>query len=204
MEHGAPFGALGLVEELEARFRRRAVTLAAVTGHAGADDVFPGSLAAAITRDDVIEIEILAVELNSAVLAGVVIALEDIMPRELHFLFGHAIEEKEKDDLGHANLEGDGADDIGPFVAAGKAEPLIEGHGLERAALGLDDLGMPLIEEHKGALDAADVDGLPETIQHEDVVAEDRFHRSLKLEGRTALDQLDALLSRWAILIASL
>jgi hypothetical protein len=47
---------------------------------------------------------------------------------------------------------------------------------LERAAVGLDDLRVALVKEHEGPLDAADVDGLPETIQHEDVVAQDRFH----------------------------
>ena len=35
---------------------------------------------------------------------------------------------------------------------------------------------MALIEKHEGALDAADVDRLPETVEDEDVVAQDRFH----------------------------
>jgi len=204
MEHWAPLGTLGFVEKLEAGLGRCAVALAAVAGHAGADNIFPGGLAAAIAWNNVVEIEVLAIEFDPAVLAGVVIAFEDVVPGKFDFLLRHAIKEEKQDDLGHAYLEGHGTDDIGTFVTAGKAEPLIEGHGLERAALSLDDLRVALVEKHEGALDAADVDGLPETIQHEDVVAEDRFHRSLKLEGRSALDQLDALLSRWTSVIASL
>ena len=40
---------------------------------------------------------------------------------------------------------------------------------------------MSLIEEHEGALNAANIDSLPEAIEHEDVVAQDRFHGSLSV-----------------------
>ena len=126
-----------------------------------------------------VEVEVLAVELMPAILAGVVVALEDVMARELHFLLRHPVEKEQQDDLGHADRKRDGADNIAAFVSTGKTEPLVEGHGLERAAVGLDHLRVPLIEEHEGPLDAADVDSLPETIEHEDVVAQDRFHGSL-------------------------
>src|SRR5476651_1800277 len=77
MEHGPPFRALRLMEELQAGLARRPVALAAVAGDAGADDVFPRGFAAPVARDDVVEIEVLAVELMAAILAGVVVALED-------------------------------------------------------------------------------------------------------------------------------
>ena len=105
------------------------------------------------------------------------------MPGELHFLLGHAVKEEEQDDLGHANLEGDGADNVRAFVTAREVEPLAEGHGLERSAARFDDLRVALIKEHEGALDRADVDRLPETVEHEDVLAQDRFHGSLSVSG---------------------
>ena len=129
-----------------------------------------------------VEVEVLAVELVAAILADVVVAFEDVVAGELHFLLRHPVEEEEQNDLGHANLKGDRANDIGALVTAGKAEPLVERHSLKGAAVSLDNLRMALIKEHEGALDAADVDGLPETIEHEDVVAQDRFHGSLNFE----------------------
>ena len=176
MEHGAPLGTLGFVKQFESSLGRRTVALAAIARHAGADDIFPGSFATTITRDDVIEIEVLAVELVATILAGVVITLEDVVTGKFYFLLRHAIKEKKKNDLGHANLEGHGADDIGAFITSRKTEPLIEGHGLECTATGLNDLCMALVEQHEGTFDTTNIDGLPETIQHEDVVAEDRFH----------------------------
>lgn len=126
-----------------------------------------------------VEIEVLAIEFMPAILAGVVIALEDIMPGEFHFLFRHPIEKEEQDHLGHTDLERDGADNVLTFITARKTEPLVEGHRLERAAIGLHHLSMALIKEHEGPFNATDVDGLPETIEHEDVLAQDRFHGSL-------------------------
>src|SRR5471030_208168 len=66
MEHGPPLRALRLMEQPQAGLVGRAVALAAVAGHAGADDVFPGAFAAAVARDDVVEIEVLAVVLVPA------------------------------------------------------------------------------------------------------------------------------------------
>ena len=193
MEHGAPLGPLRLVEEFHAGFGGGPVALAAVARHAGADDVFPRGFAAPVARDDMVEIEVLAVEFVAAILAGVVVALEDVVAREFHFLLRHPVEEEEQNHLGNADGERDGADHIAAFVAAREAEPLVEGHGLERAAIGLDHLCVALVEQHEGALDAADVYRLPETIEHEDVVAQDRFHGFLNFERPKALDKLDRL-----------
>src|ERR1700761_1475029 len=105
MEHGPPLGPARLVQELEARLGRRAVALAAVARDAGADNVFPRGLTAAVARDDVVEVEILPVELLAAVLAGVVVALKDVVPRELDLLLRHAVEEEQEDYFRYADLE---------------------------------------------------------------------------------------------------
>ena len=64
------------------RLRQRAAALAVVACSAGRNDVVPGVLAAAVSRHDVIQREV--VTSLAAVLAGVVVALEDLLARELH------------------------------------------------------------------------------------------------------------------------
>src|SRR5690606_27190611 len=82
----APLRPLGLANEMHTGFLRCAVCLDRIALDARADNVLPAGRAAAIARDDVVEIEILPVEHMAAILAGVFVALEDVMPRELHFL----------------------------------------------------------------------------------------------------------------------
>ena len=204
MEHGPPFRTLRFVEQLQPGLRGSAVALAAVARHAGTDNVFPGGFAATVARDDVVEIEVLAVELMPAILAGVVIAFEDVVPRKFHFLLRHPIEKEKENDLGHANGEGDRADNISAFITARKAEPLVKRHRLERAAIGLDDLRVALVEKHEGALDAADVHRLPETIEHEDVVAQDRFHDPFQPRRPLGLWQVERVVFTLSHLLAKL
>jgi hypothetical protein len=68
------------------RLVREAVALTRVARDAGADHVFPGRQATFVARQDVIEIQLLALESFSAVLAGIVVAFKDVVPGEFHFL----------------------------------------------------------------------------------------------------------------------
>lgn len=122
----APFGALGLSLQAHARFMRQAVGLAGVAWDAGADDVFPGSLAAAVPRDDVIEIQLFAIERLAAVLAGVFVPLEDVVPGKLDLLFWSAIKNQENNHPGNPDAEGDGVDHLLLGLAGGKVAPALE------------------------------------------------------------------------------
>src|SRR4051812_28598089 len=81
----APFRALGFADELHPALIRQAVTLARVARNARADDVFPRGQAAFVARDDVIEIQVAAVEMLAAILAGGFVAPQENLPGELYF-----------------------------------------------------------------------------------------------------------------------
>src|SRR5258705_9019865 len=102
-----PFRPLGLTNQAHARFGRRAIGLLGITRHTRANDVFPGRRATTIAWNDMIEIQVLAVELSAAILAGVAVALENVVPRELHFLLGHAVEQHQQDHARNATSERD-------------------------------------------------------------------------------------------------
>ena len=106
----APLGSLGFADEMYPGFRRSAVGLASVTGDAGTNDVLPSRGTTPVAGDDVVQVQILAVENVTAILASVAISLEDVVPGEFDFLLGQAIENHQQDDARNANSERDGVD----------------------------------------------------------------------------------------------
>ena len=110
LDEGTPFGPAGLADEVHADFLRGVIGLEGIAGDTGADDIFPGGGAAAVAGDDVVEVEVLSVEDGAAVLAGIFVAFEDVVPGELDFLFGKAVKDGEQDDAWDAEAEGDGGD----------------------------------------------------------------------------------------------
>jgi len=93
-----PLGSLRFLHQMQTCFLRSAVRLARVARDAGADNVFPRRRAAAISREDVIQIQVLPIKQMATVLAGVTVALEDVVTRELHFLFRHVVVREEQND----------------------------------------------------------------------------------------------------------
>ncbi len=100
-----PLRPFRFADEMQTRLLRRAVRLLGIALDAGANNVLPSGRATSIARDHVIEIQITPVEDLAAILAGVVITLEDIMARKLHFLFRHSIKEAKQDHARHADAE---------------------------------------------------------------------------------------------------
>ena len=100
-----PLRALGFPDQRHLRFTREAVPLLGVARDTGTNHVFPRGRAAAVARDDVVEVEIVAIEHPAAVLAGVLVALEHIVTREFHLLLREAIEEQQHDHARDADLE---------------------------------------------------------------------------------------------------
>ena len=84
---------------------RKAVPLPRVARDAGANDVLPSSRAAAISRNHVIEIQILALENVPAVLASIAVALKDIVPCKFHFLLRQPVKHHEQNDPRHPDFE---------------------------------------------------------------------------------------------------
>ena len=162
LHEGSPFGSFGLANEMQPGLLRGAVGLAGVALNAGTHNVFPRSRPAAVSWGHVIKVQILAVKNLAAVLAGVFIALKNIVTRELHLFFGQAIIDQQQDDSWHPDAEGDGMDE---FVVRGRFRqiaPFVEIESAERAILAADDgLGLSLKKERQGAAGGADVNRLP-------------------------------------------
>ena len=162
-----PFRALGFAHEVHAGFVGRVVGLTGVARDARAHDVFPSGRATTITRDDVVEIEIFPVENLAAVLAGIFVALKNVVARELHFLLGHPVIHEEQDDLGQPDAEGDGVNGIVVRGIGGDIAPFLKIKGAERAVgIFSHHLGLALEEEGECAAGSADVHRLPEPVQH--------------------------------------
>ena len=107
-----PLRPLRFADQYHLNFLRAAIAFARVTRNARANHVFPRRRSAAIARHHVIEIQIVAIKSHAAVLAGILVALENIVARKLHFLLRKPIEKEEHDHARHADLPRDRLDEL--------------------------------------------------------------------------------------------
>ncbi len=165
-----PFRSLRPADQSHLRFLRKPVALARVTRDARANDVLPCGRAAAIARHDVIEVQLNAIENIAAILAGVLVALENVVPGELHFLLRQPIEEQKNDHARDANLPRNGGYD---FVFRRRCREIAPALEIVRQkivrVIGGNDLGVSSIDERERASRRADVGRLPEAIQHQNL-----------------------------------
>jgi hypothetical protein len=118
----------------------------------------------------VIKIKLVPIEHLTAILAGIFVALEDIVAGELYFLFGKSIEKQQHNYARHPNLERNGSDDFMFRRGRGKVAPTIEIMSQEIIGIvGGDDMGMPGVNEGEGAARRANINCLPEAIQHQNL-----------------------------------
>ena len=149
VREGPPLWPFGLADELHARLVGRPVALARVARDARAHDVFPTHLAAAVAREDVIQIQVAPVIGVAAVLAHVPIAFEYVVARELHLLARHPVKEHEDDHGGQADFVGDRLHHLRTGFALGKAAPTVEVVRGKAAVLRVDNLRMALAQKRK-------------------------------------------------------
>lgn len=182
LDERPPLWTFGFADEVEAGFLRGAVGFFGITLDAGANDIFPGGRAAAIARDHVVKIQVAPIEHLAAILAGVVVAFEDIVAREFHFLLRHPVEEAEQDDARHADPERNGMDAFRVRLLIRKIVPLRKVVGLE-GPIGVveDHLRVPFEEEREGAPGGADVDRLPKPVQHQNLLVQKTHNNRLGL-----------------------
>ena len=141
-----------------------------VTRNAGANDIFPRRHPAAIARDHVIEIQIVAIKSLAAVLTGVLVALEHVVPGELHFLLRQPIKEQEHDHAGHADPPGNRLHELVVGRIGRKIAPAFEIVGQEVVGVvRRHNVGMTGIDERKRPPGAADVHRLPQAVEHQNL-----------------------------------
>ena len=113
----------------------------------------------------------------AAVLAGVLVPLENVVARELDFLLRQPVVDEQQDDARHADAEGNGADRFRVRLLLGEVAPFVEIKGLERAVVAVEhDLGVALEQQRQRAAGGADVDRLPQPVQHQHMLVEHRTH----------------------------
>jgi len=162
-----PFRALGLADEVHAGFLRLAVGFLRIAFDAGTNNVFPCRRPAAVARNDVVQVQILPVKHAPAILAGVLVPLKNVVARELYFLLWQPVVNKQQNDSRHADAEGNGADGFLLRRVFGNVAPFLKIEGVERAVLGVDDdLRLALKQQYERAAGGADVDRLPQPVQH--------------------------------------
>ena len=184
-----PLGPLRLAHQAHLGLGRGAVGLARVAGDARAHDVLPGGRAAAVAGNHVVEVQVAPIEGLAAVLAGVPVALEEVVPGELDLLLGETVEAHQQDHPGHPDPERHRTHrSLGVRRGPGQVAPLLEVEGpIIAVAHPEHHLGVPLEEKRQRPADRADVDRLPQPVEDEDLIAEDAAHRWPSKESHSVL-----------------
>lgn len=87
IDEGAPLRPLRFLQELHPCLMWESIPFAGVAGNAGANDILPCCLSSAVAGQYVIDIQIVTLEVFTAILACVHIALKDVESREFYFFF---------------------------------------------------------------------------------------------------------------------
>src|SRR5207249_9943805 len=126
MHERPPLRPLWLADETHVRFLWKPVAFARVTRDAAANHIFPRRHSAAVPRHDMIEIQITSLKNLAAILAGIFVALENIVTGKFHFLFRETIEKEQHDHARDANLPRDSCHHLVFWRRRGKIAPALE------------------------------------------------------------------------------
>lgn len=103
---GSPLRTLRLADKLNPCLVRKTVAFPRVARNARAHNVLPCSLTATVSRQDVIEIQFVPLKNRPAILTGIPIALEHIVPGKLDLLLRQPFEKQEHDDPWNTDTHG--------------------------------------------------------------------------------------------------
>jgi hypothetical protein len=120
-----------------------------------------------IPRDNVIQIQIPPIFQLSAVLAGIGVPFEDVLPSQFNLFFRNPVKKHQYNNPWNSNSKADGANRILTLIVLAELLPPmeIEGPKIIPCTISLYHLGMPHIQEAKGPPDGADVHCLPKAVQ---------------------------------------
>ena len=162
LDKWTPLRPLRFADEMHVCFKRRAVGLLRIALNAGAHNILPSRRAAAVSRDHMVEIQVLPFKDLPAILAGVLVAFEDVVARELHFFLRHAIEQHQHDHTGNPDAKRNGMNAFRMRLRLGNIVPLLEIVSLKRAVLGVqNDLGVTFEEQSECPARGTNIHRLP-------------------------------------------
>src|SRR5438445_801562 len=143
LHEGPPLRPFWLPNQMHSGLMRGPVGLDRITADTRADNVFPRGRSAPVARDDMVQIQVFAIKVVTTILAGVLVSLEDIVPRKLHFLLRQAIEQHQQNHSRDPNSKGDRVDALWMRFLLRKIVPLVKVEGLKGA--------IAVIHHHLGA-----------------------------------------------------
>ena len=162
----------GFANEMQSGFLRRAIGFLRIAFNAGANDVFPSRRTAAVARNDVIQIQILSFKYEPAVLAGIFVALKDVVARELDLFFRQPVVNHQQNDSRHADAKGNGVNGFFVRCVFRNVAPFLKIESAERTVIGVDnDLRLALKQKRERTPRGADVDCLPQPVQYKHMLA---------------------------------
>ena len=123
VHEGTPLRSLRLFQKLHPGLMGKPISFTGIAGDAGTDNILPSCLSSAVSREHMIDIQAAAIEVNTAVLAGVLIAFKNIEACELNLLFGEAVEKAEDNDSRNPDPERDSLEHFWLRVQVGKIPP---------------------------------------------------------------------------------
>ena len=120
-----------------------------------------------IPRDNVIQIQIPPIFQLPAVLAGIGVPFEDVLPSQFNLFFRNPVKKHQYNNPWNTDSEADGANCILTLIVLAELLPPmeIEGPKIIPCTIPLYHLGMPHIQEAKGPPNRANVHRLPEAVQ---------------------------------------
>ena len=123
-----------------------------------------------IARHNVIEVKFAAVKNFAAVLAGILVAFEHIMPGKFDFLLWKPIENQKHNHAGNTDLERNCRDQFMIRRVCRQIAPALEivRHEIVRLIL-RNNVGVSGVNQREGAPRRADIHRLPETVEHQDL-----------------------------------
>jgi len=101
----APLRPLRLANEMHSRLLRCAVRFERIAFDARANDIFPRRWPATIAGNHMIEVQVVAIESLSAVLAHVFVAFKNVMPCKLNFFLGQMVVHHQQNDSWQPNAK---------------------------------------------------------------------------------------------------
>jgi hypothetical protein len=120
-----------------------------------------------IPRDNVIQIQIPPIFQLPAVLAGIGVPFEDVLPSQFNLFFRNPVKKHQYNNPWNADSKADGANRILTLIVLAELLPPmeIEGPKIIPCTIPLYHLSMPHIQEAKSPPNGANVHRLPKAVQ---------------------------------------
>ena len=165
-----PLRPLRFADKMHVRFLRQPIAFAGIARDARANHIFPRRRSASFARHDVIEIQVVALKNLPTILTRIFVALENVVTRELHFLFRKTIEKEQHDHARHANLPRDRCHHFVFRRGRGKIAPALKIVRHEIISfIRRDNVGMAGVDQRERTPRRTDVDRLPEAVQDQNL-----------------------------------